>query len=135
MTVITEIDAACVPADQLAALESFASTLDESALRDLLFSLTISVKNGTDVALLESDTELTPAQAASRLKMSRTHLYKLLDRGEIVSHQVGRDRRLLLTDLVQFEAARQRDRRELAERFARTAQTRSAAIDELTDGL
>jgi hypothetical protein len=48
---------------------------------------------------------------------------------------VGRDRRLLLTDLVQFEAARQRDRRELAERFARTAQTRSAAIDELTDGL
>jgi excisionase family DNA binding protein len=135
MTVITELDAAGVPADQLAALESFASTLDESALRDLLFGLTISVKNGTDVALLESETELTPAQAASRLKMSRTHLYKLLDRGEIVSHQVGRDRRILLTDLVQFEAARQRARRELAERFARTAQTRSAAIDELIEGL
>jgi excisionase family DNA binding protein len=135
MTVIAEIDAAGVPADQLAALESFASTLDESALRDLLFGLTISVKNGTDVALLESETELTPAQAASRLKMSRTHLYKLLDRGEIVSHQVGRDRRILLTDLVQFEAARQRARRELAERFARTAQTRSAAIDELIEGL
>ncbi len=133
MTVINEIDADRVPADQLAALEDFASTLDESVLRDLLFSLTISVKNGTAVTLLESDTELTPAQAALRLKMSRTHLYKLLDRGEIVFHQVGRDRRILLTDLVQFEAARQRDRRELAERFARTAQIRSAAIDELVD--
>lgn len=135
MTVITEIDAARVPADQLAALESFVSTLDESALRDLLFSLTSSVKNGTDVTLLESDTELTPAQAASRLKMSRTHLYKLLDRGEILYHLVGRDRRIQLPDLVEFEVARQRDRHELAERFARTTQTRSAAIDELVEGL
>jgi excisionase family DNA binding protein len=135
MTVITEIAAARVPAEQVAALESFAGSLGESELRDLLFSLTASVKSGTDVTLLESDEELTPTQAADRLKMSRTHLYKLLDRGEIVSHRVGRDRRIRTVDLRDFELARQRDRRELAERFARTADTRAGAIAELVDDM
>ena len=65
--------------------------------------------------------------------MSRTHLYRLLDRGEIVSHRVGRDRRIRLSDLIGFETQRQRDNRELAERFANQQKTRSGAIDELAE--
>jgi len=65
--------------------------------------------------------------------MSRTHLYKLLDRGEIVSHRVGRDRRIRLSDLIDFETQRQSDNRELAERFANQQKTRSGAIDELAE--
>ena len=135
MSVLTEVDAAHVPADQLDALESFAAALEESELRDLLFSITASVKSGSDVTLLASDEELTPSQAAQRLKMSRTHLYKLLDRGHISSHRVGRDRRIRLADLREFELSRQRDRRELAERFARSEETRRGAIDELLDDM
>jgi excisionase family DNA binding protein len=67
--------------------------------------------------------------------MSRTHLYKLLDRGEIISYRVGRDRRIELKDLAAFESQRQRDRRELAERFATQRQTLAAAIDEVASGL
>jgi excisionase family DNA binding protein len=131
MSVMQEVDAARVPKEQLVALEKFASTLDPSELRDLLFTLSSSVKSGSDVTLLESDAEVTPAQAAAQLKMSRTHLYKLLDRGEIVSHNVGRDRRVRVADLARFEASRQRDRRELAERFAHQEKTRRGAMDEL----
>jgi excisionase family DNA binding protein len=76
---------------------------------------------------------MTPNQAAERLGMSRSHLYKLLDRGEIMFHRVGRDRRIRVRDLLDFEAQRQRDRRELAERFARQNETRAAVIDELAD--
>lgn len=65
--------------------------------------------------------------------MSRTHLYKLLDRGEIVFHRVGRDRRIRIYDLLEFEEQRQRDRRELAERFAHQRQTAAAASDEIAD--
>lgn len=74
---------------------------------------------------------LTPNQVAQRLGMSRTFLYKLLDRGEIVSHRVGRDRRILLVDLIAFEAERQRSRRELAERFAHQDQNRADAVEEI----
>jgi excisionase family DNA binding protein len=63
--------------------------------------------------------------------MSRTFLYKLLDRGELLSHNVGRDRRIRTTDLARFEASRQRDRRELAERFAYAEKTRRGAAEEL----
>lgn len=131
MTVMLEIDAALVPDEQIAALEDFAAALGPSELRDLLQALTASVKNGSDVTLLESDAELTPSQAAAQLKMSRTFLYKLLDRGELVSHNVGRDRRIRTTDLARFEASRQRDRRELAERFAHAEKTRRGAAEEL----
>ncbi|HEY7226172.1 MAG TPA: excisionase family DNA-binding protein [Micromonosporaceae bacterium] len=85
------------------------------------------------VAAFEPTATLTPNEAAERLGMSRTHLYKLLDRGEITFDRVGRDRRIPFAELVKFEQRRQRDRRELAERFAHQQQTQSAAIDELTD--
>lgn len=65
--------------------------------------------------------------------MSRTHLYKLLDRGEIPFHRVGRDRRVLLRDLLAFEEIRRGDRAELAERFAHQTATRSGAVDEIAD--
>ena len=131
MSVMQELDAAHVPDEQLAALDQFAAGLGPSELRDLLTALSVSVKNGSDVTLLESDAELTPSQASAQLKMSRTYLYKLLDRGEIVSHNVGRDRRIRASDLARFEASRQRDRRELAERFAHANETRRGAAEEL----
>lgn len=102
----------------------------------LLFSLTASVKSGADVTMLESDEELTPTRAAGRLQLSRTDFYKLLDRDEIASRRGGRDRRIRTADLREFEPVRpvrQRDRRALAERFARTADTRAGAIAELVE--
>jgi excisionase family DNA binding protein len=135
MSVLHEVDAARVSSDQIAALEQFAATLAPSELRDLLMTLSSMVKSGADATLLESDAEMTPSQAAAHLKMSRAHLYKLLDRGEIVYHKVGRDRRIRLTDLACFEASRQRDRRELAERFAHVDETRRGAAEELLGDL
>lgn len=135
MSVLREVEAARISDEQLVALESFTASLGPSELRDLLIALSTSVKNGSDITLLESDAELTPAQAAAQLKMSRTYLYKLLDRGEIVSHNVGRDRRIRVSDLLRFEASRQRDRRELAERFAHAENTRRDAAEELLEDL
>lgn len=135
MSSVQAVDATHVPDQQLVALEHFAAELDPSELRDLLVILGQWVRSGSDVTLLETEAEVTPSQAAARLKMSRTHLYKLLDSGEIVCHKVGRDRRIRLADLVAFELARQHDRRELAERFARVDQTRRAAAEELLEDL
>lgn len=78
-------------------------------------------------------TTLTPAHVAERLGLSRSRLDKLLDRGEILSHRVGRGRRIRVRDLVEFERRRQQGRRELTERFANQQKTRAGAIDEIAD--
>lgn len=118
---------------QIAALERFARTEAEAELRDVLLSITRGLRNGAEIALVDDTSTLTPAEVAKRLNLSRTHLYKLLDQGEIVSHRVGRDRRIRLRDLIEFEAKRQRDRRDLAERFANQERIRHGAIDEIAD--
>jgi len=132
--VMQTIPTSSVPVDQLKALAQFAQNAAGPELRDVLLSVSRCISEGVDLAVIEAaSVTLTPAEAAERLGMSRTHLYKLLDRGEIASHRVGRDRRIRVADLVAFEERRQSDRRELAERFAKQRQTWDAAIDEVAD--
>ncbi|MEI2820856.1 MAG: helix-turn-helix domain-containing protein [Marmoricola sp.] len=121
-----------IPVQQLDELDAFAATVGPE-LRDVLLSLSRCVRDGDRAVVVDGSDTLTPTQVAQRLGMSRTHLYKLLDRGEIMFHRVGRDRRIRVEDLRKFEAQRQMDRRELAERFAHQHQTAIAATDEIAD--
>lgn len=127
------IETASIPAEQLDALERYAATSVGPELRDVLLAVSRCAREGAGFAVIDDSDVLTPNQAAEQLGMSRTHLYKLLDRGEIVSHRVGRDRRIRVRDLLRFEEQRERDGRELAERFANQRKTRAGAIDEIAD--
>lgn len=114
-------------------LKNIAQVEQSPELSKFLGVLSESLRNREAIAAYDPEAELTPSQAATILKMSRTHLYKLLDSGEIMSHKVGRDRRIREADLIEFERLRDRDRRELAEKFAQQNQTRSGAINEIAD--
>lgn len=120
-----------LPTEQIDVLDQFASTDAGPEMRDLLQSIIELMRAGDDIAPATASTTLTPSEAAKRLGMSRSHLYKLLDRGDLPFHNVGRDRRIKLHDLIAFEEQRQHDRRELAEKFAFKSETRESAIDEL----
>lgn len=122
-----------IPAEQIDALDSIAATVPGPEIQELLQSLIRCLRDGDDVVAVAPDSTMTPNQVSQRLGMSRTHLYKLLDGGAIPSHRVGRDRRILLADVIRFEEQRQADRRELAERFANQKRTRDATVDELAE--
>lgn len=73
---------------------------------------------GRSVTLLAGDEEMTTQAAADLLHVSRPHLIKLLDRGEIPFHKTGTHRRLKMCDVLAFQQRR--------------ADERSAALRELT---
>ncbi|MFL0159533.1 helix-turn-helix domain-containing protein [Mycobacterium sp. D16R24] len=126
-----------LPADsvdetQLAALDKARSDLPSgSALAETLEYLVASVRSGRDVTVLLDSVQLSPSQAAKILGMSRTHLYKLLDAGVIRSTNVGRDHRIKLEALREYQAASDRDKADLAARFAHRDANRSELLNRL----
>jgi excisionase family DNA binding protein len=67
--------------------------------------------SGQAVMLLSENEEFTTQAAANQLGMSRPHLVKLLEGGEIDFHHVGTHRRIYMKDLKAFEAKRDSQRR------------------------
>lgn len=126
------IETSNIPAEQVAALDAYAQTAGIE-LRTVLLQVARCVREGAKLAVIDRNETLTPNKAAKRLGMSRTHFYKLLDRGEIPFDRVGRDRRIRVHDLLDFESRRELDRRELAQRFASQQNTRARAVDEVAD--
>lgn len=106
----------------------------KSQLGSALNMIAQNVRNGSDVLLAGKEEHLTPSAAAKSLGMSRTHLYKVMDAGELPFVRVGRDRRIAASDLIAFSHAREHDRARLAERFAHAAPNRAALVHSLTNG-
>lgn len=117
---------------ELSKVEAVLATLPpESSLGAALQRVTESVRRGVDVTIAPNDSMVTPAQAAELLRMSRTHLYKLMDAGVVGSVSVGRDRRIAIGDLVDYDTRRHGERASLAERFAHSDRDRQALVEQL----
>lgn len=74
--------------------------------------------SGQSVILLSENEELTTQAAANHLGMSRPHLIKLLESGEINFHHVGTHRRIYLKDLKAYEDKRDTKRRRILDALA-----------------
>jgi excisionase family DNA binding protein len=89
------------------------------ALVEILRASAEELAEGRAVTVLPSEVVLSPAEVAELLGLSRPFVVRLLDEGEIPSERLprSRHRRVSLSDVLTFEARRQR-RREGRRRIA-----------------
>jgi excisionase family DNA binding protein len=88
----------------------------------LLKSILSNMAEGKSVALIPSDSEVTTKQAAEMLNVSRPHIVKLLEKGEIPFKKVGSHRRIQLKDLLAYDDKIKKDRRKKLDFLAKEAQ-------------
>lgn len=77
-----------------------------------------AMSKGQTIVLMPRGRVLTTQEAADLLHVSRPHLVKLCDQGDIPYERVGAHRRLKIEDVLEYRAER--------------AQRRSSKLDELT---
>jgi excisionase family DNA binding protein len=94
--------------------------LPESIYR-LLKSIVSNMEQGRTFTLVPEQTHLTTQKAADLLGVSRPHIVKLLDLGEIPSHKAGSHRRVYLTDVLAYAKNRDAKRKTILDELAREA--------------
>ncbi len=88
------------------------------ALRQVVAALT----EGLAITLAPHTMKLTTQQAADMLSISRPTLVALLERGEIPFEKVGRHRRVLLTDLLDYQQRARQQRKAILREMTQDAE-------------
>ena len=90
----------------------------EAALRALEDAARV-LAQGTAVLVVPLYRELTTQEAADLLNVSRPHLVKLVERGEIPHHMAGSHRRIYAEDLMRYREVRDVRRRKALQDLTR----------------
>ena len=98
-----------------------------TALGQMVLDLLNHVAKGEMVTFVPYGAELTTNQAADLLNVSRPHLIKLLNAGDIDFHKVGSHRRIKSEDVLAYKIERDRKRAAALKELQRLGQEADAA--------
>jgi excisionase family DNA binding protein len=115
-------------------LRSLAATVDRMSpgpLSEAMAGVVRSLTEGGDVLVGPVGVDLSPADVAALLGVSRPHVYALIERGALPAHRVGTHWRLNVQDVHAYARQRDEGRRWLAESFAKATTHRAQVEREL----
>ncbi|MEJ2044577.1 MAG: helix-turn-helix domain-containing protein [Reinekea sp.] len=95
--------------------------LPANALR-LLKDILQQMAAGNGVSVIPQHAELTTQEAANMLNVSRPYLVKLLESGEIPFSKAGTHRRILFSDLMEYQKKTKQQTKESLDALAASAQ-------------
>jgi excisionase family DNA binding protein len=84
----------------------------------LLFEILGNMAEGKSITLIPSDSEVGTQKAADMLNVSRPHLVKLLEQGDIQFRKVGTHRRIALKNLIAYESKLKKKQKTKIELFS-----------------
>lgn len=112
-----------------ASMESIKVQLDDGkelvlpkAVTPLLIHLLTEMGQGNAVTLIPVHAELTTQEAANLLNVSRPHLIRLLEKGDIPFHKAGTHRRVKFVELEAYRERFEQQRRATMDELAQEAQ-------------
>lgn len=91
------------------------------AVYRLLKDIVRNMQLGRAIVLIPENQQLTTQRAADLLGVSRPHLIKLLEAGELPYHKAGSHRRIYLKDLIAYQKHRDAERKAALDRIAKEA--------------
>ena len=91
-------------------------------VKSLLYEILNFISEGRSFSIVPEDSDISTQQAADMLKVSRPHIVKLLEQGEIPFKKVGTHRRLELNDLLEYETKMKQNRAEKLKLLSKQAQ-------------
>ena len=94
--------------------------LPEAVYR-LLKDIARNMQLGKAIVLIPENQQLSTQRAADLLGVSRPHLVKLLEAGELPYHKAGSHRRVYLNDLAAYQERRDAERKKALDSLAREA--------------
>jgi excisionase family DNA binding protein len=86
-----------------------------------------ALARGQTITVIPHNKDLTTQEAADLLHVSRPHLIKLLEAGQLPYHHVGTHRRIRTEDVLAYQERRDQTRKTALDELARTS-------EELPDG-
>jgi len=93
-----------------------------SAVKTLLIHLLTEMSRGNAVTIIPIHAEFTTQEAADFLNVSRPHLVKLLEKGEMPFHMAGTHRRIKFTDLSAYKKRKDVEREETMAELVKLSQ-------------
>jgi len=91
-----------------------------------------ALARGQTITVIPHNKELTTQAAADLLHVSRPHLIKLLDAGQLPSHRVGTHRRIRIDDVLAYQGRRDQTRKTALDELARTDSSTPPHADQPT---
>lgn len=91
-------------------------------LMTVILEILTEVAQGHSVSVGSEEEELTTSEAAELLNVSRPHLVKLLEKGEIPFRKVGTHRRVRREDVLEYKRRQRKEAEEAMQNLADQAQ-------------